>query len=249
MHQGVAGICRRVCRVANHEVRDSWRGLRLHHESLRHATLQRGNTIDANLQRQNIIYIHVICRHGKRRRCDRSRIKRQYREIVGTVDRDRHQLRSAVNRTYREAVRQRFRCAKPLNDRRGIAKYVRPHTSRSHRVGAIGRARGRGNGLEQVRRVVDIRRRQRAAHRVHRRVFGNRADRRATNHRRIVRAVDRHRHQLRGAVDRANREAVRQRGAAGVEGVDRRVRVVQRVRPHARRRHRERAIAIRRHRR
>ena len=69
--------------------------------------------------------------------------------------------------------------------------------------------------------------------------------RRAADHRHVVGAVDRHRHQLAGrAVGRHRREAVGDR-LAGAQLLDRRLAVVGRVGPVARRSQREGAVAVR----
>ena len=171
------------------------------------------------------------------------------RRVVAAGDRDRHQLGCAVHGGHREAVAQGAAGIERLHRGVGIVERVGPHAGRRHREAAVAaRARRRSNRHKSVDRIVEVGIGERAGRGRHtwRGSAGldHRASRGAGDDRRVVAAGDRDRHQLGCAVHGGHREAVAQ-GAAGIERLHRAVGVVERVGPHAGRRHREAAVAAR----
>ena len=170
-------------------------------------------------------------------------------EIVAAGDGDRHHLGGAVHGGDREAVAQRVAGIERLHRAVGIVERVGPHAGRRHRKTAVAlRARRRSNRREGVEGIVEVGIDERAGRgrRARRGAagLGHCAGRGAGNDSRIVAAGDGDRHQLGGAVDGGHREAVGQ-NVAGIERLHGAVGIVEGVGPHARRRHRKTAVALR----
>ena len=163
-----------------------------------------------------------------------------HRGIVGARDRHIDLPRRAVSRGHRHQLVQRAAGAERLHGRIGAVQRVAPGAGRIDREAAVGpgdralRHEGRG--------VVDVGRDQRAA--CHRgRILRDRARDRAGDRRGVVGAVDGDVDLARGPVRCRHRHQLVQR-AARVERLDRRVVVVERVAPCARRIDREAAVAL-----
>ena len=168
--------------------------------------------------------------------------------VVAAVNGDRYHHGGAIDGLDRERIGQRVAVIERLHRVVLVIELVGPHAVRRHLEGAVA-----GIALprvidrdEAVGRIVDVGIGERAG-RVRRAVvvaagLGDRAGLGAGNDGRVVGAVDGDRHHLRGAVDGGHRERVGQR-VAGIERLHRVVAVVERVDPHAGRRHGEGAVA------
>ena len=182
------------------------------------------------------------------------RPRRQRVEIVGVrvagaVDGDRHQLCGAVHGRDREGIGQCIADIERLHHAVVVVERVGPHAGHRHRKAAVAtRAhRRRRDRREGVGRIVDVGVGKRAGRgrRARRGTsLDHRAGRGAGNDGRVVAAGDGDRHQLGGAVYGGHREGIGQ-CAADIERLHGAIGIVERVGPHAGRRHRKAAVAAR----